>query len=117
MFVMRWFVIEAERLKSNLALSLGQSVMMEKFTHAPFAKELNFLMEAPSTQKLSSSTLIGCWSKITPTPRQGLSTHFFFSAIKETTVADEYTVRFYMDDPYASLLSNLAYPTGLIIST
>lgn len=41
---------------------------------------------------------------------------FFFSAIKETTVVDEYTVRFRMDDPYAPLLSNLAYPTGLIIS-
>lgn len=41
---------------------------------------------------------------------------FFFSAIKETTVVDEYIVRFSIDDPYAPLLSNLAYPTGLIIS-
>ena len=41
---------------------------------------------------------------------------FFFSAIKETTVVDKNTVRFRMDDPYAPLLSNLAYPTGLIIS-
>ena len=41
---------------------------------------------------------------------------FFFSAIKETTVVDKHTVRFRMDDPYAPLLSNLAYPTGLIIS-
>ena len=31
-------------------------------------------------------------------------------------VVDEYTVRFRMDNPYAPLLSNLAYPTGLIIS-
>ena len=42
---------------------------------------------------------------------------FFFSAIKETTVVDEYIVRFSIDDPYAPLLSNLAYPTGLIISS
>ena len=41
---------------------------------------------------------------------------FFFSAIKETTVVEEYTVCFRMDDPYAPLLSNLTYPTGLIIS-
>ena len=40
----------------------------------------------------------------------------FFLAIKETTVVDKHTVRFRMDDPYAPLLSNLAYPTGLIIS-
>ena len=40
---------------------------------------------------------------------------FFFSAIKETTVVDKHTVRFRMDDPYAPLLSNLAYPTGRII--
>ena len=41
---------------------------------------------------------------------------FFFSAIKETTVVDKHTVRFRMDDPYAPLLPNLAYPTRLIIS-
>ena len=41
---------------------------------------------------------------------------FFFLAIKETTVVDKHTVRFRMDDPYAPLLSNLAYPTGRIIS-
>ena len=41
---------------------------------------------------------------------------FFFSAIKETTVKGSHTVSFRMDDPYAPLLSNLAYPTGLIIS-
>ena len=29
---------------------------------------------------------------------------FFFSAIKETIVVDEYTVRFSLDDPYASLI-------------
>lgn len=41
---------------------------------------------------------------------------FFFSAIKKTTVVDKYTVRFTLDKPYAPLLSNLAYPTGLIVS-
>ena len=41
---------------------------------------------------------------------------FFFSAIKETIVKGSYTVSFLTDDPYAPLLSNLAYPTGLIIS-
>ena len=41
---------------------------------------------------------------------------FFFSAIKETRVKGSHTVSFRMDEPYAPLLSNLAYPTGLIIS-
>src|SRR5699024_7590382 len=41
---------------------------------------------------------------------------FFFSAIKSTEVVDEYTVRFHLDEPYSPLLSNLAYPTGLIVS-
>jgi peptide/nickel transport system substrate-binding protein len=41
---------------------------------------------------------------------------FFFSAIQETEVVDEYTVRMTLDAPYAPLLSNLAYPTGLLVS-
>ncbi len=41
---------------------------------------------------------------------------FFFSAIKETKVLDEYTVRLILDKPYAPLLSNMAYPTGLMVS-
>jgi len=41
---------------------------------------------------------------------------FFFKAIKETRVVDEYTVQFKLDKPYAPLLSNLAYPTGLLVS-
>lgn len=41
---------------------------------------------------------------------------FFFSAIKKTEVIDDYTVRMTLDKPYAPLLSNLAYPTGLIVS-
>ncbi len=41
---------------------------------------------------------------------------FFFSAIKETRVIDPYTVQFKLEKPYAPLLSNLAYPTGLIVS-
>ena len=40
---------------------------------------------------------------------------FFFKAIEETTVVDKYTVRFRIDDPYSPLLSDLAYPNGLII--
>jgi peptide/nickel transport system substrate-binding protein len=41
---------------------------------------------------------------------------FFFKAIVETKVIDDYTVQFKLDKPYAPLLSNLAYPTGLIVS-
>jgi peptide/nickel transport system substrate-binding protein len=41
---------------------------------------------------------------------------FFFQSIVETTVIDEYTVQFRLEEPYAPLLSNLAYPTGLIVS-
>jgi peptide/nickel transport system substrate-binding protein len=41
---------------------------------------------------------------------------FFFKSIKETRVLDDYTVQFKLDKPYAPLLSNLAYPTGLIVS-
>ena len=41
---------------------------------------------------------------------------FFFGAIEETEVVDDYTVRMHLDEPYAPLLSNLAYPTGLIVS-
>ncbi len=41
---------------------------------------------------------------------------FFFSAIRETEVVDEYTVRLHLKEPYAPLLSNLAYPTGLMVS-
>ena len=41
---------------------------------------------------------------------------FFFGAIEETEVVDELTVRFHLNEPYAPFLSNLAYPTGLIVS-
>lgn len=41
---------------------------------------------------------------------------FFFSAIERTEVVDDYTVRFHLKEPYAPLLANLAYPTGLIVS-
>jgi peptide/nickel transport system substrate-binding protein len=41
---------------------------------------------------------------------------FFFQAIQSTEVLDDHTVRFHLDAPYAPLLSNLAYPTGLLIS-
>ena len=41
---------------------------------------------------------------------------FFFSAIQETEVVDDMTVRLHLDEPYAPLLSNLAYPTGLMVS-
>src|SRR6056297_287692 len=41
---------------------------------------------------------------------------FFFSAIEETEVVDPLTVRFTLNAPYAPFLSNLAYPTGLIVS-
>ncbi len=41
---------------------------------------------------------------------------FFFSAIREVEALDSHQVRFRLDEPFAPLLSNLAYPTGLIVS-
>jgi len=41
---------------------------------------------------------------------------FFFSAVQETTVVDDLTVQFTLNEPYAPFLSNLAYPTGLMVS-
>jgi peptide/nickel transport system substrate-binding protein len=40
----------------------------------------------------------------------------YFSAIEATEVVDEHTVRFRLSEPYAPFLSNLAYPTGLLVS-
>ena len=41
---------------------------------------------------------------------------FFFSAVQDVTVIDDMTVQFKLDAPYAPFLSNLAYPTGLLVS-
>jgi peptide/nickel transport system substrate-binding protein len=41
---------------------------------------------------------------------------FFFSAVKTVEAPDAKTVVFTLDEPYAPFLSNLAYPTGLIVS-
>jgi peptide/nickel transport system substrate-binding protein len=41
---------------------------------------------------------------------------FYFSSISETKVVDEYTVQLILDSPFAPLISNLAYPTGLLVS-
>ena len=41
---------------------------------------------------------------------------FFFSAVQSVDVVDDNTVRFTLNAPYAPFLSNLAYPTGLIVS-
>lgn len=41
---------------------------------------------------------------------------FFFSAVETTEVVDDMTVKFTLNAPYAPFLSNLAYPTGLIVS-
>ncbi len=41
---------------------------------------------------------------------------FFFSAVQDVSVIDPLTVQFTLDAPYAPFLSNLAYPTGLIVS-
>ncbi len=41
---------------------------------------------------------------------------FFFSAVQSVDVVDDMTVSFALDAPYAPFLSNLAYPTGLIVS-
>ncbi|MBR3371544.1 MAG: ABC transporter substrate-binding protein [Rhodobacteraceae bacterium] len=41
---------------------------------------------------------------------------FFFSAVETVEALDASTVRFTLNEPYAPFLSNLAYPTGLIVS-
>ncbi|MCO6186626.1 ABC transporter substrate-binding protein [Rhizobium sp. L1K21] len=41
---------------------------------------------------------------------------FFFSTVSEVKVIDDMTVEFDLSAPYAPFLSNLAYPTGLLIS-
>ncbi|WP_417691352.1 ABC transporter substrate-binding protein [Roseibium sp.] len=41
---------------------------------------------------------------------------FFFSSVEEVVVDDPTTVTFKLNAPYAPFLSNLAYPTGLIVS-
>ena len=41
---------------------------------------------------------------------------FFFSAVEGVDVIDPQTVAFTLNAPYAPFLSNLAYPTGLIVS-
>ncbi|KAA2313837.1 ABC transporter substrate-binding protein [Pseudooceanicola sediminis] len=41
---------------------------------------------------------------------------FFFSSVEEVSVVDPMTVEFTLNAPYAPFLSNLAYPTGLIVS-
>ena len=41
---------------------------------------------------------------------------FFFSAVDKVEAPDAQTVVFTLKEPYAPFLSNLAYPTGLIVS-
>lgn len=41
---------------------------------------------------------------------------FYFGQVAEVEALDEYRVRFTLSEPFAPFLSNLAYPTGLIIS-
>ncbi|MEM6824916.1 MAG: ABC transporter substrate-binding protein [Pseudomonadota bacterium] len=41
---------------------------------------------------------------------------FFFSAVESVDVLDPLSVKFTLNAPYAPFLSNLAYPTGLIVS-
>ena len=41
---------------------------------------------------------------------------FFFSSVAKVEAVDPQTVRFTLKEPYAPFLSNLAYPTGLIVS-
>ena len=41
---------------------------------------------------------------------------FFFSAVEDVEALDNMTVQFTLNAPYAPFLSNLAYPTGLIVS-
>lgn len=41
---------------------------------------------------------------------------FFYERIQRVEVVDDYTVRLHLDRAYAPLLSNLAYPTGAMVS-
>ncbi len=41
---------------------------------------------------------------------------FFFSSVESVEAVDDLTVKFTLSGPYAPFLSNLAYPTGLIVS-
>ncbi len=41
---------------------------------------------------------------------------FFFGAVESTEAVDDKTVKFKLNAPYAPFLSNLAYPTGLLVS-
>ncbi|HEX2525568.1 MAG TPA: ABC transporter substrate-binding protein [Geminicoccus sp.] len=41
---------------------------------------------------------------------------FFFSSVEKVEAIDPQTVRFSLTEPYAPFLSNLAYPTGLLVS-
>lgn len=41
---------------------------------------------------------------------------FFFSAVRSVEATGPLQVMFHLEQPYAPLLSNLAYPTGLIVS-
>ncbi len=41
---------------------------------------------------------------------------FFFSAVETTEAVDDMTVKFTLNAPYAPFVSNLAYPTGLMVS-
>lgn len=41
---------------------------------------------------------------------------FFFSSIETVEAVDDLTVKMTLSEPFAPLLSNLAYPTGLIVS-
>ena len=41
---------------------------------------------------------------------------FFFEQVREVEVLDPLRVRFELNEPFAPLLANLAYPTGLIVS-
>ncbi|MCA0043951.1 ABC transporter substrate-binding protein [Celeribacter litoreus] len=41
---------------------------------------------------------------------------FFFSSVASVEAMDDMTVKFTLSSPYAPFLSNLAYPTGLIVS-
>lgn len=40
----------------------------------------------------------------------------FFGVVREVVAGGPFTVRFVLDEPFAPLLANLAYPTGLIVS-
>jgi glutathione transport system substrate-binding protein len=49
-------------------------------------------------------------------PKSTLKRHSLFAVIKNTTVVDEYTVKFELSQPFGAMVNTFAHPAGMIIS-